>query len=247
VGERTKKRYGADFKQWLKYRTQHGLSQWVDVGAGEDACAQEIATYAAYLFATTGVKAATISGKIAAISKVHKDEGKGTLPTTHNWLRDVKRGIERRQGEAGKNVKAVRKPISWEMVMRGRECHELWAQVPGGLLVWFGLAVEYIFMLRAEELWGQSSGPGRGQLRPANGITRGDLEFRANGVPLQRENWRDAQVVVVHQRASKGDPMREGRQTSRQGDAARVLLDMLSLHPDMPWEAPLTAYHCGGG
>lgn len=199
----------------------------------------------ALLFGQRQNLASTIRSKISALNYYHKMWGGGELPVQHFHVKAVTQGIIRRQGLSGANVRPLRRGLTWHQIEQGRalmSCRHLWDDTPGGRLSWFGIALSYMWMLRASEIWADDA---TGALRPDYGLTRENVTFRKQGVTLHPNRFADAEVVVVHFRASKGDQKRVGADVARSGACAQVMIELFKLFPNMPLTAPLMAYPHG--
>ena len=205
----------------------------------------QIGDFMALLFSKRQNQASTIRSKISALNYYHKMWGGGELPVKHFHVKAVTQGITRRQGVSGANVRPVRRGLTWHQIEQGRalmSCRHLWADTPGGRVVWFGLALSYMWMLRASEIWADDA---TGALRPDYGLTRESVTFRKQGITLPLNRFAEAEVVVVHFKASKGDQKRIGADVARSGACAQVMIELFKLFPNLPATAPLMAYPHG--
>ena len=122
---------------------------------------------------------------------------------------------------------------------RGRTCHE------AGL----GLALSYFLLCRASELWAYANG----KVHPEFCLTRNCLTFLRGEGQVAFENRSSVNAVQVRFVASKNDQKRAGctiTRTRASGEtevggvpagAFEALLELLSVHPQLPGEVPLTA------
>ena len=114
--------------------------------------------------------------------------------------------------------------------------------------MWLGLAVSYIMLCRASELWAYADG----KVHPKFCLTRECLTFSREGVQVEFGNRSTATVVQIRFVASKCDEKRSGCTITRtrlsneremggvSKGAFEVLLELLDVHPQLPGEAPLT-------
>ena len=122
---------------------------------------------------------------------------------------------------------------------RGRTCHE------AGL----GLALSYFLLCRASELWAYANG----KVHPEFCLTRNCLTFLRGEGQVAFENRSSANAVQVRFVASENDQKKAGctiTRTRLSGEtevggglagAFEALLELLSVPPELPGEAPLTA------
>ena len=119
----------------------------------------------------------------------------------------------------------------------------------GGTIMWVGLAVSYVFLCRAPELWAY----GNGQAHPEFCLTRNCIYFWHEGVQVAFENILIATALQVKFLASKLEQKRAGRTIARTrlvkekqtwgGSVAvsvRGSVELLDVYPLLPAEAPLT-------
>lgn len=183
-------------------------------------------------------KANTIGGKLSALAYYHKLWAGIQIPTTHFLIQAVKKGMIRKQAEQGGFIERIRKGITWEQICGGHKCG-IWAARKGGLLTWYGIAISYILLTRASELWADDKS---GEINSSYGLRRLDLTFEKGGRILEWNQREGADAVSVHFRASKSDQKRIGTNITRKGACLRIILEMLRLYPALPRNAPLVAY-----
>ena len=119
-----------------------------------------------------------------------------------------------------------------------------------------GLAVSNFLLCRAE-LWAYANG----QVHPEFCLTRNCLTVLHEGIQVTFENRSTASAVQVIFLASKSDQKRAGCTITRTrlkneletgrgrapNGAFEVLLELLSVHPQLPGGAPLTTRSTSGG
>lgn len=207
--------------------------------------------YAVHLY-ELGLKGDTIATKLSAVAYFHKyDLPIGVqpleLPTAHWTLRDLKRGINRRQGEAGRNVKRERPPLAWQQIATGRTVLNWRSLEGGGITVWYGLALLYILSARPSEIFsGGAAAVGSGGEYT---LRRRNIAFYKGQRQVGWRSWRGADAeaaVAITFEASKADQARSGKTIYRSGGAGEILRELMELHPTLPATAPLTAYYAGG-
>ena len=117
--------------------------------------------------------------------------------------------------------------------------------------MWPCLALSYFLLCRASELWANANG----KVHPEFCLTRNCLTFpRGQGqVAFENRSSTNTTVVQVRFLASKNDQKRAGctiTRTRASGEtevggvpagAFEALLELLSVHPQLPGEVPLTA------
>jgi hypothetical protein len=208
----------------------------------QDEIARVLGAYAAHLAARPN-KESTIEAKLQAIARAHQAVGV-TVDHLHEHVRAVRRGILREQGEQGRNVKRRRRAVTPAIMLAGLELSAFWGSkaARGRYLQWYGLTAGYILLLRAEEMWAQDKGLGRGRVRERRGLLRRQVEFRLESRQIPAERWREATHVAVHFLAHKGDQFGEGSVRSRGGACAAIIKGLYGLFEgQLPPEAPLCA------
>jgi hypothetical protein len=242
LGERTLDRVDSHTAEWLFWCRGLGLCPWLPAYQTQEENARILGAYAAHLAAKPN-KEVTIQAKLWGVAKAHMAMGI-YVDHLHAHVREVRRGILREQGERGQNVKQQRRPMTPAILLAGLALSQLWQgkKDRGGVMQWFGLATGYVCLLRAEELWAQDSGEGRGRVRPRRGILRQQLEFRLESRELPAERWREATHVAVHLLAHKGDQFGRGSIRARGGVCAEIVKGLFGVFAgQLPPEAPLCA------
>ena len=120
----------------------------------------------------------------------------------------VGKGVDRAYGKSEVRPK-VRKPLSWEMLIAGREAVEQMGAT--GNLVWKGVALSYLLLCRASEIWAH----GNGLVHSEFCLTRGDITFCNGPTRLFGSDRRREDRVEVLFRASKADQKRVGATITR--------------------------------
>ena len=140
----------------------------------------------------------------------------------------------------------VRLPLTWSMLSQGQRVVTNMAD--GGGIMRLGLALSFFLLCRASELWAYADG----KVHPEFCLTHNCLTFLEGDEQVVFENRARANAVQVRFLASKSDQKRAGCTTTRTkvaegsvdaGGPAGVfeaLLELLSVHHQLPGEAPLT-------
>ena len=90
-----------------------------------------------------------------AINFFHEQWMGKTLPLNHFRIKAVKEGIKRAYVEGGTQQR-MRRPLTWGMLKEMEEAAKEWGM--GGRVVWIGLALTYLLLLRASELFAEDDG-----------------------------------------------------------------------------------------
>lgn len=188
---------------WGAWRARMGREQFIDKGLEEAQVAEELAEFMAHCTHDLGNKEATIGGKLAAISFFHQQYMGVKLPLGNAFLKGVRLGIKRRQVGEGVQQR-IRRPLSWGMITEMQREAAGWGQ--GGRVLWIGLALSNLLMLRASELF---AGAG-GKVNEEYILRRGDVAFFRGTEQVMGARRREADKVEARFRASKGDQQRKG-------------------------------------
>ena len=179
VGGSTQKVYWSQWKTWCRLRAIEGKGAWLLERDGVDAAVTELTKFMALRCLSFKNQSQTIRGYLAAIKYFHRMFEGWELPTSHCMVTAVGKGIDRAHGKSEVRPK-VRKPLSWELLTKGRGC------VAGveteGWVVWCGLALSFHLLCRASEIWAF----GNGLVHPDFCLTRRDLVLFLR----ERRNWR---------------------------------------------------------
>ena len=95
----------------------------------------------------------TIGSKFVAVNFYHMQYDKGMkLPLDSLYIKGVRQGIKRKQVEAGAEQR-MRGPLTSGMLTEMQQ--EVRKRGDEGKVLWIGLALTYLLMLRSEELYGR--------------------------------------------------------------------------------------------
>ena len=122
-------------------------------------------------------------------------------------------------------------------------------------LVVSGIGV-FFLMTRSDELFATDAGVAH----QVHCLTRGDVAFYSGGEQLPFLRWREARTVEIRFRGHKGDQLQAGDVLVRTRDAVRglgsslregggavaLLVELLSIHPNLPSSAPLASFRESG-
>ena len=232
LGEGTNAAYTRMWRTWGEERAKGGQSQWLREEDGVDSAVKELSVFIASRCFVHKNQSTTIRGYLSAIKYFHKIQAGWELPTTHFQIRAVMKTIDR--AHAGTQIKPrSRKPLTWEMLVAGRGAVEGMGNT--GQLIWKGLALSYLLLCRASEIWAYETGLVHSEFC----LTRQDLVFFKGVERLAWEVRRGADRVEVTFRASKADQKRVGAVVTRAGVGLQVVLDLLDLCPQLGRQAPL--------
>lgn len=254
VSVSTKKEYLSKWRTWVKERARRNLGPWLSEEDGIDSAVTELTRFMASRCFVHKNQSGTVRGYLAAIKHFHKMFAGWELPTSHCMIVAVGKGIDRAHGKSDVRPK-VRKPLTWEMLIAGREAVEQMGET--GSLMWKGLALSYLLLCRASEIWAY----GNGLVHSEFCLTRGDIAFCNGPTRLVGSDRRRADRVEVLFRASKADQKRVGatitrtrvrtNDTERWGGedcgAVEILLDLFESHSELGEHAPLMQATCGIG
>ena len=141
------------------------------------------------------------------------------------------------RAHAGTQIKPrSRKPLTWALLVAGRGAVEGLGNA--GQLIWKGLALSYLLLCRASEIWAYETGLVQSEFC----LTRQDLVFFKGVEILAWEVRRGADRVEVTFRASEEDQKRVGAVVTRAGVGLQVVLDLLDLCPQLGRQAPLVQW-----
>lgn len=180
--------YSTGWKQWKEWRKRINMPVYLSSTDSSERsqlnASEELVEFMMQCYSERKNRASTISGKISAIAYYHKMWGGIQIPSDHFLIQAVKKGITRSQGLKGHNVTKVRCGLTWSQIELGKTCG-LWACSEGGLVMWYGIAMSYILLARASELWADDKS---GKAHLDYGLIRKDLTFCANKKTLR---WDD--------------------------------------------------------
>ena len=104
-----------------------------------------------------------------------------------------------------------------------------------GQLIWMRVALSFLLLCRASELWAYETGLVHSDFCSK----RGDLSFFLGVERLAWQDRRGADRVEITFRASKAGQKRLGAVVSRVDEPLRILLDILDLYPELESQALL--------
>lgn len=238
--------YRTSLRQWQQWRHQINEPLWLTQEQvqrdGGILAAEALAAFMAHCHEVLKHRADTVGAKLSAVSYFHKIEAGVELPISHFMLQAIKKGIRRRQGENNGNVRPVRRPLLWKDIESNKNS-SVWQGFEASTVLWYGIAMSFMILARASELWADDT---TRKIHTVYGLTRGDLTFHKQGVPVDWDRRSESDMVIISFRGSKGDQMRRGAQIHRFGKCLQVLLDLLSKYPDLPMSAALMTYKDSG-
>ena len=146
VGDSTQKAYGQKWQAWCYARAAQEKDPWLLKTDGAEAAVVALTEFMTLRCFTFKNQSTAIRGYLSAIKYHHKMFGGWELPTDHNMVVAVERGIDRAHRRSDVRPK-VRKPLTWDMLVQGwvffaNRGHE-WSAV------WMGLALSYHLLCRA--------------------------------------------------------------------------------------------------
>ena len=244
VAGSTHREYWARFRAFASFRQAKRKSPWLEMKDGEQAAVDALLEFMAFRCFVHKNQSGTIRGYLAAIKFFHRMYAGWDLPTAHCMVVAVCKGIDRAHGWSDVKPR-TRRPLTWNVLLSGKA--SVWGMRVEGPVIWMGLAVSFLLLCRASELFAYNNGRVHSQFC----LTRGNLKFSKGGIGLPWLDRRQADRVEVHFAASKSDRKREGATVTRTrvrrevGDsrevhgALEVLLDLLDIHPNLGAESPL--------
>ena len=207
---------------------------------------RKLAEYMAYCCAVRGNRETTVAGKLVAVNFFHEQWVGRSLPLKHFRIKAVKEGIKRSHVEGGYQQR-VRRPLTWEMVKGMEEVAQSWGV--GGRIAWIGLALTYLLLLRASELYAEDDG----KVYAVNCLKGRDVAFFAGERQIMAGDSPGVDTVEVRFRGSKGDQGRKGAVLVRTkgdggggGEAVELLQELYQIH-GRRGELPLMAFHSARG
>ena len=137
--------------------------------------------------------------------------------------------------------------MTWAMLKEMEDTAGEWGV--GGRIAWIGLALTYLLLLRASELYAEDSGRVHAQYC----LRRKDIAFFAGNRQVEAGGDPGVDTVEIRFRGSKGDQSRRGAvlvrtkgDGDRGGEAVELLQELFRLHGG-GGEMPLMAYLSAGG
>jgi hypothetical protein len=210
INPSTEDQYIRHFSEWEEYmKVTKGVA--LLVGMSELDQLKQIQGFMAYCYYTKNNKASTIAGKLSGISHMHKLKCRVGLPVGHEWIKGIKDGIVRQEGDRVEvaKIKRIRRPMTISMVHEGSGVAVKWGSVGVVKVNLMELAVAWL--LRASEYLGYDDG----LIHPQYCITRSSVTWWCEGEEVTYANRHSSDRVSIHFRASKGDQRREGVIVSR--------------------------------
>ena len=187
-----------------------------------------------------------VRGYLAAMKYFHKMYAGWESSTSHCMIVAVGKGIDRAHEKTPKKV-PVRLPLTWSTLSQGQRL--VTSMADGGRVMWLGFTLSYFLLCRASESWAYANG----KVHPEFCLTRNCLTFLQGEGQVAFENRSSANAVQVRFVASEHDQKRAGCTITRTrvsgeteaggglAGAFEALLELLSVHSELPGEAPLTA------
>ena len=109
--------------------------------------------YVAYAFATKKLRSATIESHWPAITFSHRISRGFELDTTHPVVTSALKGAARSHADVG-NQAAVRRPVSWAMLLASETLIPAWRN--GGRVLWLALCASFFFLTRASKMFAET-------------------------------------------------------------------------------------------
>ena len=225
---------------------------FLEPGSPPDVRARELTEYIAYACLSKSLQAATIESHLSAIKHFHRVTKGIELETVHPVVVHALKGVARCHAEAGTQSR-LRRPLSWPMLRAGEKLIPRWGS--GGRVLWLALGVAYFFLMRASELFAETTT----RLHDTFCVRREDVAFFLGGKQVFWPKWRTADSVELRFRASKGDQFRKGAVVTRsrsplstgdsgqEVDAVGLMIELLSHTHTLPPHAPLVTYRSADG
>ena len=145
-----------------------GNGCWLQKRMGKEELAAELTEYIGYCCARKGSKESIIAGKLVAVQLYHEQFVGLSSPLSNPLISSGKQGINRAHVEKGTQQR-VRRPLTWGMPTTMQESISSWGV--GGRVVRIGLALSYVLMLRASELFAGE----KGEFQSIYCLRRGDV------------------------------------------------------------------------
>jgi hypothetical protein len=200
---------------------------------------KRIAGFMTYCFYTQKNQLSTIVNKLSGINHIHQSETGISLPVTHEWLKGIKEGMVRKQGDKSQTEreKNIRRPVTCKMLQEGEAVVEQWGSMGGARLRYLAMELAVTFLLRASEYLAYDNGSTHKQYC----LSRGAVSFWLGEEEVTYEHRRDSDRVSVYFKASKGDRRREGATVSRSKVVGKrtgydVVMDILDAQDQWGYE-----------
>jgi hypothetical protein len=139
-----------------------------------------------------------------------------------------------------------RLPVTLQQLRVAATTEGLWTQTDGGggRLLYCCLAMQYFLLARRSEMYATAKGKdGKGEYV----LCRFNLCFIKGEEELLFERRREADHAVVTWLGYKGEKAHRNAQLAYAGQPLEMLNALLDTYPELPMEAPLTAYPRPGG
>ena len=105
----------------------------------------------------------------------------------------------------GGTQQRMRRPLPWETLDAMEEAAKKWGG--SGRVAWIGLALTYLLLPRASELFAEDDG----SVHAVYGLRGGDVAFYEGEWQVEEGSSPEVDTVEVRFRGSKGDQGRRGR------------------------------------
>ena len=247
----THKLYLGKWNAWVEFMKKKGKGPWLNLLDKSEVLTLLLEFMTCRLFSFNNQQS-TVRGYLAAIKFFHKLYLGWELTTSHCMIAAAGKGIDRFRGMSGKNAQ-VRLPLTWSILAHGYLT--VTSSQEGGDVMMLGLALSYLLLCRASELFEYANG----LVHPDLCLARDCLTFFRGDLQVNIENRACADFVKVLFVASKTDQNREGRKTIRvrmtEGaevgktpvGAFEALVELLDAHPRLPGGAPLMTRRTASG
>lgn len=124
-------------------------------------------------------------------------------------------------------------------------------------MLWLSLALSFHLLARSDEMFASASG----SVHPVHCLTRDDVALYDGDEELPFGKWHLATRAVIYYRGHKGDPEQRGSvivrtrnvcrgprsKVNAEGGAVAILVELLSIHPTLPKNAPLSSFRTRQG
>ena len=184
-------------------------------------------------------------GKLVAVNFYHQQFQNMSLPLSNPYIKGVAQGIKKGHVEKGTQAR-VRRPLTWGMLSSMQQ--SVGGEGAGGRVLWIGLALTYLLMLRASELFAERDG----KIHDVYCLCRGDVAFFEGDEQLEGSERVRANKIEVHMRGSKGDQGRKGavlvREKGRANGAVELMLELFGIYGSegLSAKTPLMVHKRGG-
>lgn len=111
--------------------------------------------------------------------------------------------VVRRSHAGAVNQPRVRRPLTWRLSVGTEDCAEKWGI--GGIVLWIRLALFYVLLLRASELFADHESA----MHEFYCFKGEDVAFHIEYLPLERGALKEVERVEMRFRGSKRGPKKE--------------------------------------